>query len=371
MISRRGFLAGAVTLLAAPLATEAQQTGKVYHVGLVSVAVAPGGRTVLWRAFLDAMRELNYVEGRNLVVRQAAAAGKREALPGLLADLVKQPLDIIVTSSASETLAAKRATSTVPIVMTAVFDPVTEGLVESLARPGGNVTGLTILVPGLSQKYVELLKEVVPATRRFTVVTGRAWAFPQIREELLSAARQVGVTLSFAEGNGPDELATVLARARKDDSGAIIAPLDGRTYLHRRALAQLALQHRLPGGSALAISSALAAALAIGMIVTLRTQLGLRMLRFLTLIPVVLSLTAVLRNAADTQQNLIPPGAVISPAEALIRPAQRAPRRPSREQLAGASARRRIGAHHRIGALQRRLQPGAVEPGGSAGRGYA
>ena len=181
------------------------------------------------------------------VVRQAAAAGKREALPGLLADLVKQPLDIIVTSSASETLAAKRATSTVPIVMTAVFDPVTEGLVESLARPGGNVTGLTILVPGLSQKYVELLKEVVPATRRFTVVTGRAWAFPQIREELLSAARQVGVTLSFAEGNGPDELATVLARARKDDSGAIIAPLDGRTYLHRRALAQLALQHRLPG----------------------------------------------------------------------------------------------------------------------------
>jgi len=247
MMSRRGFLAGSVTLLAAPLATEAQQTGKVYHVGLVSVAVAPGGRTVLWRAFLDAMRELNYVEGRNLVVRQAAAAGKREALPGLLADLVKQPLDIIVTSSASETLAAKRATSTVPIVMTAVFDPVTEGLVESLARPGGNVTGLTILVPGLSQKYVELLKEVVPATRRFTVVTGRAWAFPQIREELLSAARQVGVTLSFAEGNGPDELATVLARARKDDSGAIIAPLDGRTYLHRRALAQLALQHRLPG----------------------------------------------------------------------------------------------------------------------------
>src|SRR5213594_447925 len=98
-MDRRTFLTVLGAVLAAPLGARAQQAGKVYHVGLVSVAVAPGGRTVLWRAFLDAMRELNYVEGRNLVVRQAAAAGKREALPGLLADLVKQPLDIIVTSS--------------------------------------------------------------------------------------------------------------------------------------------------------------------------------------------------------------------------------------------------------------------------------
>jgi putative tryptophan/tyrosine transport system substrate-binding protein len=160
---------------------------------------------------------------------------------------VKRQVDVIVTTAPPETLAAKRATSTIPIVMTVALDPVRAGLVVSLARPGGNVTGLTSLVPGLSQKYVELLKEVVPSPPRFAVVTGPGWALPEIRDELLAAARQVGVTLSFGEVNGPDEIDAVLARAKKEGSGGIIAPPDGRTYLHRRALAQQALQRRLPG----------------------------------------------------------------------------------------------------------------------------
>jgi putative ABC transport system substrate-binding protein len=113
------------------------------------------------------------------VVRQAFAAGKREALPGLVAGLVKTPVDVIITTSNPETLAAKRATSTIPIVMTVVLDPVRQGLVVSLARPGGNVTGLTSLVPGLSQKYVELLKEIVPSTSRFAVVIGPAGLPPR------------------------------------------------------------------------------------------------------------------------------------------------------------------------------------------------
>jgi putative ABC transport system substrate-binding protein len=247
-VDRRRFLlttlAGA---FAAPVAAGAQQPGKVYQVGIVSTAVAPGRLTGHWRAFLDAMRELNYVEGRNLVVRQAFAAGKREALPGLITDLVKRQVDVIVATSTPETLAAKRATSTIPIVMTVAFDPVGQGLVASLARPGGNVTGLTSLVPGLSQKYVELLKNVVPSTPRFAVVAGPQGPLPEIRNELEAAARQVGVTLSFVEVNDPKEFDTVLARAKRDGVGGIIAPLDGRTYLHRRALAQLALGHRLPG----------------------------------------------------------------------------------------------------------------------------
>jgi putative ABC transport system substrate-binding protein len=247
MMQRRAFVAGLGAVLAAPLAAEAQQPGKLYQVGLVSTAVVPGRLTMLWRAFLDAMRELNYVEGRNLVVRHAFAAGKREVLPGLVTDLVKRQVDVIVTSSTPETLAAKRATSTIPIVMTVAFDPVGQGLVASLARPGGNVTGLTSLVPGLSQKYVELLKDVVPSTPRFAVVTGAQGPDPKIRTELQTVARQLGVTLSFGEANDPDEIDAVLARAKKDGDGGIIAPLDGRTYLHRRALAQLALRHRLPG----------------------------------------------------------------------------------------------------------------------------
>jgi putative ABC transport system substrate-binding protein len=247
MNRRRFLLTPLAGALAGPLAAGAQQAGKVYQVGLVSVAVVPGRPTVLWRAFLEAMRELNYVEGRNLVVRQAFSAGRREVLQGLVADLVKKQVDVIVTTSTPETLAAKQATSTIPIVMTVALDPVGQGLVESLARPGGNVTGLTSLVAGLSQKYVELLKDVVPSTPRLAVVTGPAGPFPEIRNELQAAAQQVGVTLSFGEVNGPDEIDAVLARAKKDGSGGIIAPLDGRTYLHRRALAQLALKHRLPG----------------------------------------------------------------------------------------------------------------------------
>src|SRR5437667_519583 len=113
------------------------------------------------------MREPNYVEGRNLIVRRAFADGKTDRLPDLAADLVQAKVDVIVLTSTLETLAAKRATSTIPIVMTVAPDPVEEGLVASLARPGGNVTGLTSVIPGISQKYVELLHEFVPSAARF------------------------------------------------------------------------------------------------------------------------------------------------------------------------------------------------------------
>src|SRR5690242_103487 len=144
-MERRRFL-GTLTggLLATPL-VEAQQGSGIYQVGLVSVAVDPAAPTVLWQAFSEAMRERNYVEGRNLVLRRAFAAGKPERLPGLVTDLVRERVDVIVTSASGETRAAKSATSTIPIVMTVVPDAVGEGLVASLARPGGNVTGLTSL----------------------------------------------------------------------------------------------------------------------------------------------------------------------------------------------------------------------------------
>ena len=236
-----------LALLAVPAVVAAQPAGKVYHVGIVSAAAAPGRPTVHWRAFLEALGELGYVEGRNLVVTQAFAAGKREDLPALVADLVKKKVDLLVTTSTPETNAAKRATTRIPIVMTVSRDPVGEGLVASLARPGGNVTGLTSLVPGLSQKYVELLKEAVSSTSRVAVVTGPGGPNVEIRDELQSAARQAGIELSFFEVGGPDQIDAVLARARKSGCRAIVAPHDGRTYLHRRELVQLALRHQLPG----------------------------------------------------------------------------------------------------------------------------
>jgi putative ABC transport system substrate-binding protein len=248
MMDRRAFVAGTFAVIAAPLAAVAQQAGKVYRVGLVSVGASQAGaRTPLWQAFVDAMRELNYVEGRNLVLKQAFAGGKVEILPGLIADLVQARVDVIVTSTGNEALVAKRATATTPIVMTVAIDPVGQGLVTSLARPGGNVTGLTSLVPGVSEKYVELLHEVVPSASRFAVVARPPSPSPEIRRDLQAAARQLGVTLAFAKVSGPDDFEAALARAKRDGVGGIIVGLDAVTYLHRATLVQLVLKHRLPG----------------------------------------------------------------------------------------------------------------------------
>lgn len=156
-------------ILVGPLAVEAQPAGKAYRVGLVTLGSAPA-RHGMWQNFLEAMRELNYVEGQNLIVRLALAEGRPERLPGLVADLIQAKVDVIVTTSTQETLAAKRATSTIPIVMTLALDPVEPGLVASLARSGGNVTGLTTMAPGTSQKLVELLREPVPLASRFGVL---------------------------------------------------------------------------------------------------------------------------------------------------------------------------------------------------------
>ena len=246
-MTRRTFLCG-LTLgtRSVALAAGAQQVERAYQVGLLTLGADPT-RSGFWQKFLEAMRELNYVEGRNLIVRRAFADGKADRMRGLVADLVQAKVDVIVTTSTLETLAAKRATPTIPIVMTVVPDPVEQGLVASLARPGGNITGLTSVVPGISQKYVELLREAVPLASRFAVVGAPNSPFPEIRRELQAAARHFGITVSFIEIKGPDDFDPALARAKKDGAGGIIAALGAFTYAHRVKLVQLALKHRLPG----------------------------------------------------------------------------------------------------------------------------
>src|SRR5262249_27617938 len=153
----------------------------------------------MWKGFIDAMREHGYVEGRNVVIRRGAAGdGRPDRLREFVAGFLRDGVDVIVTTSTRETEAAKQATSTIPIVMTLSPDPVAQGLVTSLARPGGNVTGLTNLVPGISQKYIELLREIAPSASRMIVITGRRGPFQEIRHDLESSARRFGVTLSFA-----------------------------------------------------------------------------------------------------------------------------------------------------------------------------
>jgi putative tryptophan/tyrosine transport system substrate-binding protein len=156
-------------------------------------------------------------------------------------------VDVIVTTSTPETVASKRATSTIPIVMTVTPDPVEQGLVASLARPGGNVTGLTNMAPGTSQKFVELLRETLPRASRFAVLAGAKSPPAETRRELQAAAQQLGVTLSFIEMERSDDLDAVIARVRKDGTSGFIAPVGAFTYAHRIQLVQLALKHRLPG----------------------------------------------------------------------------------------------------------------------------
>jgi putative tryptophan/tyrosine transport system substrate-binding protein len=233
-------------MLVALLVAEAQTAEKLYHVGLLSTGSGPTWRNQ-WAPFIEAMRELHYVEGRNLVLRPAFGDGQAERLPALAADLVRAKVDIIVTTGGPAVVAAQHATASIPIVMMVVADPVAQGLVASLARPGGNVTGLASLVPGLSQKYVELLREVLPAASRFTVVVSPANPPPEQRRELEEAGRVLGVTVSVAPVSGPDDFAAMLARAKQDGAAGIIATTDPVTFLHRRALVDLALQHGLPG----------------------------------------------------------------------------------------------------------------------------
>jgi ABC-type uncharacterized transport system substrate-binding protein len=247
-VDRREFISG-VTLafLAVPRAAEAQPATRVYTVGILSIgAPDQADRSSFWQPFLDALRELNYVEGRNLIVKRASAAGRAELLAGLARDLVQGNVDVIVTTSTRETQAARQATSTIPIVMTFAPDPVGQGLVASLARPGGNVTGLTNLVPGLRQKYVELLREVVPGASRFAVIASPGSLGPASVRELETAARQLRLRLSLLPISQPDDFEAALTRAREEGAVGVIAPADAVTLEHRRVLVGLVLKHRLP-----------------------------------------------------------------------------------------------------------------------------
>jgi putative ABC transport system substrate-binding protein len=244
VIDRRTFIG---SLVLVPLLAEAQQPGKTYTVGILSISAFEARPSGISGGLIEALQELGYIEGRNLVIRRATAEFKADRLPGLAADLVAAGVDVIVTTSTGETRAAKNATSTIPIVMTLAPDPIEQGLVVSLSRPGGNVTGLISVVPGVSQKYIELLREAVPSASRFVVVGAPNSPFPAIRRELQVAAQQAGINISFVEIVDPNDYDSALARAKRDGAGGIIVALNALTYTHRAMLAQLALKHRFPG----------------------------------------------------------------------------------------------------------------------------
>ena len=238
---RRAFILGGVAALAAPLAVGSEQPERIYRVGLVSL----GGDPLWWQPVLDTMRELGYVEGRNLAVKRAFAKGHADDLHRLVMQLVRSGIDVAVTTATRETRAVQQAAPTVPIVMLLVPDPVAEGFVKTLARPGGNITGLTNVAPGITQKCLELLREAIPNASRFAVIFGGHLA-PEIRTELESGGKRLGIELSIVPIGGQD-VDTVLARAKTQGASGIIAPPDYLTFLNRTRIAEAALKHHLPG----------------------------------------------------------------------------------------------------------------------------
>ena len=190
----------AVLILASASISRAQQPGKVYRIGTLDGG-SPTGRAYLWDAFRQGLRELGYVEGKNLILEQRWSEGNREQQAALVDELIRRKVDVIATASTGPALAAKKATSTIPIVMASQSDPVGTGLVASLARPGGNVTGMSSMNLELGGKRLEVLKDAVPKIARVALLGSVRSPSPQIKE-IEAAARALGLQLLIVEMGG-------------------------------------------------------------------------------------------------------------------------------------------------------------------------
>ncbi len=248
MISRRAFLGTlAGNLLVAPRAASAQQAAKVARIGYLATNLAPSPYR---EAFRQGLRDLGYVEGRNVLIEYRDAEGKSERLPPLAAELVALKVDVIVAPSTPAALAAKQATRTLPIVFAGAADPVTSGLVTSLARPGGNVTGLSLLAPELVGKCLEQLKQAVPGVSRVAVLWQPGALGERTDKDMLKeaevAARVLGVRLQFVEARGLEDFDRAFSDMTRARAGALTVLPSNMFLGERRRLVDLAAKHRLP-----------------------------------------------------------------------------------------------------------------------------
>jgi putative ABC transport system substrate-binding protein len=230
-------------ILLAPLSALAQKPGKVTRIGFLSTG-GPGQNT---EAFRVGLQELNYIVGQNIAIEYRWAAGRDDRLPDLAAELVRMKVDVIVSTSSSAARAAQQATKTIPIVMSVSGDPVGTGLIASLARPGGNITGLTILSPELSGKRLELLKEAFPKVARVAVLWNPASPDKQLDfKETQAVARSLGVQLQSLEVRGAKDFDKVFQAATKERTQALITLSDPVTGSQGRRIMDFAAKSRLP-----------------------------------------------------------------------------------------------------------------------------
>jgi putative ABC transport system substrate-binding protein len=234
--------------LAAPLADGAQYTaGKVPRIGWLG-SLSPSAVPHLREAFRQGLCDLGYVEGQNIGIELRFAEGRTEWLPDLAAELVALKVDVLVAAGTPAALAAKQATTTIPTVFVAVGDAVGSGLAASLARPGGNMTGLALLTPEVNEKRLELLKETLPGASRVAILLnpGNRSHEQQVRD-LAVAARALGVQLQPVEVQSPDDFEGAFATMSRQNAGAVIVLPSAIHHNHLRRIADLAVRSRLPG----------------------------------------------------------------------------------------------------------------------------
>jgi putative ABC transport system substrate-binding protein len=248
-----------LALLAAPVPSDGQQPAKVYHIGFLGGDMSdppevthpqkcPIAGSRNWRALVEGLREHGYIPGQNLVIECRGDGGRYERAPGLAAELVSLKVNLIVVTSGPRSRAAKEATSTIPIVMVYVPEPVANGLVASLARPGGNVTGVTYTAgPEIAGKYLQLLKEAVPKLSRVAVLLDPAYPVtPAFLREAQTAARALGLTLQSYGVRAPEEFEGAFAAMTRAGADGLLVQVHPIVFAHPRRVAELAAQSRLP-----------------------------------------------------------------------------------------------------------------------------
>jgi putative ABC transport system substrate-binding protein len=245
----------ALGLLAAPLVADAQQSGKVFRIGYLSAGLAPTDKTPqgcpikgdpLWQAWVEGLRERGYIQGQNLVIECRWTEGRDERGAALAAEVVSLNPDLLVAYGTAQVRAAKQATGTLPIVMVGVINPVGRGLVASLARPGGNVTGLADAAgPDIAGKLLQLLKEAVPTAARVAVL-GYSSGEATYQSDLQAAAQALGVTLQSYGVRAPEELEGAFTAMTKTEAEALLVQPHPFIGAHIQKIVDLAAQSRLP-----------------------------------------------------------------------------------------------------------------------------
>ena len=237
----------ALGLLAAPRAAETQPARKVWRVGYLGDGPRAERLGINFEPFRDGLRELGYVEGQNVVIEERWTDGRGERVAELATELVRLKVDVIVTHGVRATRAAQEATRTIPIVAAVMPDPIGAGLVASLARPGGNTTGMSDQVAELAEKEIQILTEALPHARRVTILwhegnPGAKLTFEQARK----AAQKMGLASQIVGVTEPDQLEIAIARAARDRPDALVVIHDILTVSHRARIAGAALKHGLP-----------------------------------------------------------------------------------------------------------------------------